>query len=151
AAQDDTRPMRLGETTQRRLVTFVPPVIVALFAVPFIVRQNAWFEWSNAYWYLQRQTEYVAAHGRPTLFLQVQTGAFYPWFVYYAGPLMTVLAYPALVLGPWTTFVLATVVSMVTGYLGIWWAARNLGLSRALAVLPGLTYAAAPYVVCDLY
>jgi hypothetical protein len=143
--------MRPGGKTRRRLVTFVPPVLVALLALPFVLRQNAWFEWSNAYWYLQRQTEYVAAHGRPTLFLQVQTGAFYPWFVYYAGPLVTVLAYPALVLGPWTTFVLATVASMVTGYLGIWWAARNLGLSRALAVLPGLTYAAAPYVVCDLY
>jgi hypothetical protein len=143
--------MRLGATAERRLITFVPPLVVALLVLPFVLRQNSWFEWSNPYWFLQRQTEHVAATGRPTLFLHLDSGAFYPWFVYYAGPVTALLAYPAVVLGPWTTFVLATVAVTVAGYLGVWWTGRNLGLSRRLAVLPALTFAAAPYVVCEIY
>ena len=40
---------------------------------------------------------------------------------------------------------------MVGGYLGIWWTARNLGLSRQLAILPGLTFATTPYVLSEMY
>ena len=54
----------------RRLTTFVPPLLVGLFALPFILRQNSWWEWGNAYWLLERQTAYVSDHGLPTLFLQ---------------------------------------------------------------------------------
>ncbi|MCW3004460.1 MAG: hypothetical protein JWQ20_3758, partial [Conexibacter sp.] len=137
--------------TQRRIVILVPPLLVALLAVPFLLHQNSWWEWANAYWLLQRQAEHVSAHGTPTYFLHTNAGAFYPHYVFYAGFTFSVLAYPAAVLGAWPVFAAATVAALVAGYLGIWWSARNLGLSARLAVLPALTFATTPYVVSELY
>lgn len=135
----------------RRLATFVPPVLVGLFALPFILRQNSWWEWGNAYWLLERQTAYVSAHGVPTLFLHNYTSAYNPFYAYYSGFTLSLLAYPAALLGAWPVFAASVVAAMVGGYLGIWWTARNLGLSAQLAILPGLTFATTPYVLSEIY
>jgi hypothetical protein len=135
----------------RRLATYAPPLLVGLFALPFILRQNSWWEWGNAYWLLERQTEYVSAHGVPTLFLHNFSGAYNPFYVFYSGFTFSLLAYPAAVLGTWPVFVASVVGAMVAGYLGIWWTARNLGLSPQLAILPGLTFATTPYVLSEIY
>jgi hypothetical protein len=87
----------------------------------------------------------------PTFFLHTREGSFYPFFVFYGGFTTTLLAYPAALFGAWPVFLASMVASVVGGYLGIWWAARNLGLSRRLAVLPGLIYATTPYVLSDAY
>ena len=108
-------------------------------------------EWQNAYWFLQRQAEHVSAHGVPTFFLHTREGGFYPFFTFYGGFTIGLLAYPAALFGTWPVFLASMVAAMVGGYLGIWWAARNLGLSRRLAVLPGLIYATTPYVLSDAY
>jgi hypothetical protein len=142
---------RLDATARRRAVTLLPPLFVALLALPFILRQNAWWEWQNAYWLLERQAAHVSAHGTPTFFLHTKVATFYPHHLLYGGPLLTVLAYPAAIVGAWPVFVASVVAAMVAGYLGIWWTARNLGLSRGLAVLPALTFSATPYLVTDLY
>jgi hypothetical protein len=136
---------------RRLAATYLPPAFVGLLALPFILKQNGWWEWANAYWLLQFQTAHVSAHGLPTLFVHLDSGAFNPTYVFYAGPLFSTLAYPAAIVGPWTVFATMTVITLVCGYLGIWWTARNLGLSRELAILPALTFATTPYVLCDLY
>jgi hypothetical protein len=135
----------------RRLATYGPPLLVGLFALPFILRQNSWWEWGNAYWLLQRQTAYVSAHGVPTLFLHNLSGAYNPFYVFYSGFTFSLLAYPAALIGTWPVFVASVVGAMVGGYLGIWWTARNLGLSPQLAVLPGLAFATTPYVLSEIY
>ena len=143
--------MALSPVTERRIVTFLPPLFVAALLIPFAVRQNAWYEWENAYWFLQRQAEHVSAHGVPTLFLHTKDGSFYPFFLYYGGFTIGLLAYPAALLGAWPVFLASMVAAVVGGYLGIWWTALSLGLSRRLAVLPALIYATTPYVLSDAY
>jgi hypothetical protein len=135
----------------RRLAIYVPPLVVGLFALPFILRQNSWWEWGNAYWLLQRQTAHVSAHGVPTLFLHNLSGAYNPFYVFYGGFTFSLLAYPAALFGTWPVFVASVVGAMVGGYLGIWWTARNLGLSPQLAILPGLAFATTPYVLSEIY
>jgi hypothetical protein len=135
----------------RRVATYLPPLLVGLLAIPFILHQNSYWEWANPYWLLQRQTEYVGAHGVPTLFLHQQSGVFNPFYVYYAGPVLSALAYPAQVFGPWTVFTASVVVAIVCGYLGIWWAARNVGLSPVMAILPALVFTTTPYVLSEMY
>jgi hypothetical protein len=135
----------------RRLATSAPPLLVGLFALPFILRQNSWWEWGNAYWLLERQTTYVSAHGVPTLFLHNLSGAYNPFYAFYSGFTLSLLAYPAALFGAWPVFVASVAGSMVAGYLGIWWTARNLGLSPQLAILPGLTFATTPYVLSEIY
>jgi hypothetical protein len=141
----------MSDTVVRRLATFAPPVLVALFALPFLLHQNSWWEWGNAYWMLERQSAHVAAHGVPTLFLHIDSGTFNPFFAYYAGFLFSVLAYPAALLGVWPVYAATVVAAIVGGYLGIWWTARNLGLSPQLAILPALTYTTTPWVVGEIY
>jgi hypothetical protein len=143
--------LRLGAVAQRRLVTWCPPVFVALLFLPFLLRENVWWEWNNAYWMLERQTAYIEAHGLPTFFLQNSQGVFYAMPVYYGGFIFSVLALPAIVFGTWPTFVAATAGAYVAGYLGIWWTGRNLGLSRAAAVLPAAIFSCAPYMVATFY
>jgi hypothetical protein len=143
--------MALSPVIERRIVTFLPPLFVAALLIPFAVRQNAWYEWENAYWFLQREAAHVSAHGVPTFFLHTKDGTFYPFFVFYGGFTIGLLAYPAALFGAWPVFLASMVAAVVGGYLGIWWAAQNLGLSRRLAVLPALVYATTPYVLSDAY
>jgi hypothetical protein len=135
----------------RRAATYVPPLLVGLLALPFILRQNSWWEWNNAFWLLERQTAYVEAHGVPTVFVHNLSGAYNPFFAFYAGFTFSVLAYPAAIFGAWPVFAASIVLAIVCGYLGIWWAARNLGLSAPLAVLPALVFATTPYVLSEMY
>jgi hypothetical protein len=143
--------MTLSPSAERRLLTFLPPLLVALLAVPFVLHQNAWWEWTVPLWFLERQADHVAAHGVPTFFLHTQAGAFSDFFVFYCGFTLSLLAYPAVVFGAWPVFAAVSAGTLVAGYLGIWWTARNLGLSRRLAPLPALAFAANPYVLTDLY
>ncbi|HEV7751120.1 MAG TPA: hypothetical protein VGO71_06250 [Baekduia sp.] len=126
-------------------------MLVALLALPFLLWQNSWWEWATPLWLLQRQAAHVSAHGVPTFFLHTTSEAFNPFLAFYGGFTLSVLAYPAALFGAWPVFVAATVAAMVGGYLGIWWTARNLGLSHRLAVLPALIFSTTPYLLSDLY
>ncbi|MCW2993144.1 MAG: hypothetical protein JWQ18_639, partial [Conexibacter sp.] len=143
--------MALSPVAERRLLTYLPPLLVAALLIPFALRQNAWYEWENAYWYLQRQAEHVSAHGTPTFFLHTKDGSFYPFFLFYGGFTLSLLAYPAALLGAWPVFLASMVAAVVGGYLGVWWTARLLGLSHRLALLPALLYVTTPYVLSDAY
>jgi hypothetical protein len=143
--------MGISPALERRIVTYLPPLLIAALLIPFALRQNAWYEWQSAYWLLQRQAEHVSAHGVPTYFLHTREGSFYAFFAFYGGFTIGLLAYPAALFGAWPVFLASMAAAVVGGYLGVWWAARNLGLSRRLAVLPGLIYATTPYVLSDAY
>jgi hypothetical protein len=145
------RALRIGPALGQRLVVWLPPIVVALLLLPFFLRENVWWEWNNSFWLLERQADYMKAHGLPTLFVHHTQGVFYPFTVYYGGFTFAVLAVPAMVFGAWPTFVAATAGAYVMGYFGIWWTARNLGLSRTLAVLPALSFVCAPYMVATFY
>jgi hypothetical protein len=130
---------------------WLPHLAVGLLAVPFIVSQNSWFEWSNALWLLELQTAHVSAHTLPTFFIDAPNQYFYPQMVFYAGPALSVLAYPSLVFGAWPVLAAVTAGAFVAASAGISWTARNLGVSPRLAWLPGVMFASTPYVVSDLY
>jgi hypothetical protein len=126
-------------------------VLLGGLAIPFIVSQNAWFEWANVYWLLELQTKHVAVHGLPTFFIHSAGGYFYPQQLFYAGPVLSVLAYLAVLIGPWPVFAASTAAAFGAASAGISWTARNLGVAPRLAVLPGLLFATTPYTVSNLY
>ncbi|MDX6714023.1 MAG: hypothetical protein QOH30_581 [Baekduia sp.] len=134
-----------------RLLALIPPVLAALLAVPFIIRQNAWIEWSNALWLLEAQTAHVRGTGLPSGFIHLPGEAFYPQMTLYGGWTFSLLSYPAVVLGAWPVFALTTVGAFVGIERGTTWFARNLGVERTVAPLLGLSLVATPYVVADLY
>jgi hypothetical protein len=130
---------------------WLPHVLIGLSAVPFVVHQNAWYEWANPYWQLELQTAHVRAFGTPTYFIHADGMLFYPIQVFYAGPILALLAYPSVLIGAWPVFAFTTVAAFCALSAGASWIARNLGVSRDLAVIPGLLLAATPYLVSNLY
>ena len=130
---------------------WVPHAAVGLIALPFVIDQNAWYEWANALWLLDLQTAHVGAHGLPTYFIDAPEQYFYPNFVFYGGTAFSVLAYPALVLGTWPVFAASTVAAFIATSAGIGWTARNLGVPPRLSAIPGVLFALTPYTVSNLY
>jgi hypothetical protein len=130
---------------------WIPHVLVGALALPFILGQNSWYEWGNSLWLLQLQTAHVQAHGFPTYFIDVAGTYFYPQQLFYAGPLISVLAYPSVILGAWPVFAATTAAAFMAASAGISWMARNLGAPARLALLPGLLFASTPYFVSNLY
>ncbi|MFZ1994823.1 MAG: hypothetical protein WAU75_11990 [Solirubrobacteraceae bacterium] len=130
---------------------WLPHVLVGLLALPFILGQNSWFEWGNALWLLELQTAHVHAHGIPTYFIHAAGAYFYPQQLFYAGPLISVLAYPSVIFGAWAVFAAVTAGAFIAASAGISWTARNLGVPSRLALLPGILFACTPYFVSNLY
>jgi hypothetical protein len=130
---------------------WLPHALVAGLAIPFIVRQNSWYEWANTLWLLELQTAHVSAHGIPSFFTDAAGSYFYPQQLFYAGPMLGILAYPALVLGPWPVFAAAAAGAFAATSAGISWTARNLGVPPRLAIAPGILFAVTPYTVSNLY
>lgn len=107
-------------------------MLIALLALPFTVSQNSWYEWSNASWLLELQTAHVHAFGTPSYFTDAAGMLFYPQQLFYAGPLVSVLAYPAVVLGAWPVFAAVTALTFPAMSAGVSWTARNLGVPGVL-------------------
>jgi hypothetical protein len=125
--------------------------MVGALAIPFLVHQNAWFEWANALWLLEMQVAHVSAYGTPTFFIHAADMIFYPQYVFYAGPTFSVLAYPSLVFGSWPVFAAVTAAAFIAASAGMSWTARSLGVPQRLAIVPGVLFATTPYTVSNLY
>jgi hypothetical protein len=119
--------------------------------VPFVVAQNGWFEWTNALWLLQVQTENVRAHGLPGFFVNSPDWAFYPMHLFYAGPLFSALAYPSVLFGAWPVFAATSILAFIGLAVGVYWMARSLGVPGPYAAAPALLFATTPYIVSNLY
>ena len=126
-------------------------MLVGGLALPFVLHQNAWYEWANSLWFLQLQAQHVASSGLPTYFIHAAGEYFYPWHVFYSGPLNAVLAYPAALFGAWPVFAAVTFLAFATLSAGVSWTARNLGVPPRPALIPGVLFATTPYMVSDLY
>jgi hypothetical protein len=126
-------------------------VLVGAVALPFILRQNSWFEWSNTLWLLELQTAHVSAYGIPTFFTHAAREYFYPQQLFYAGPMLSVLSYPSVLFGAWPVFAAVTAGAFMAASAGMSWAARNLGVPSRLALIPGLLFAVTPYTISNLY
>ena len=82
-----------------KLWAWAPHALVGALALPFILHQNSEFEWANVLWLLDLQTAHVMAHGVPTFFIDAPHMYFYPQQLFYAGPALSVMAYPSVLLG----------------------------------------------------
>ena len=62
-------------------------VLILLFlTLPFAIRETAWSEWANPYWFLVEQTNQVERFGFPSFFLHSDvSGTAYPNHDFYAG------------------------------------------------------------------
>src|SRR5262249_3947568 len=120
----------LSSLERLKLPAWLPHLMVGTLAVPFLVHQNAEYEWTNALWLLELQAAHVSAYAMPTFFVHAAHVIFYPLNVFYAGPAFSLMAYPSLVFGSWPVFAAVTVAAFIAASAGLSWTARNLGVPR---------------------
>ena len=131
----------------------VCPLIALSLLLPFAIRQNAWFEWTNSLWLVERQEASLRELGHPSYFLHAsESGTFYPIFMFYGGALYAAAAALALVIGSaWWSFVGVLVLATACGYLSVLWIGRQLGVSWGAGSLAALVVSTSPYSVTNLY
>lgn len=129
------------------------PLIALSLLVPFVLRQNAWVEWSNALWLVERQADVIRATGHPTYFLHTpETGVFYPQFLFYGGSLFALTGGLATLIGSaWWAFVAVLALATSCAYGGTLWLARQADLDIGAASLAAVVVSTSPYTVSALY
>ncbi len=128
--------------------------LVALsLLLSFALYQNAWIEWGNAFWLVQRQEFSLRDLGHPSYFLQTnETGAFDPQFLFYGGSLFVLAGSLAIAFGSaWAAYVVILVLATASAFGGMLWLGRQAGLGAGLASLPALAVASSPYAATLLY
>jgi hypothetical protein len=147
-------PSPTGQVRRWALFSVVAGLLATLsLLVPFLIWRNAWFEWSNYYWLVLQQQNAVKAGFLPTYFIRTpSSGYLYPIFVFNGAPVFWMTAIIGVcVRSAWAAFILVLVTASTASYLGTWWIARNLGLSRLLAIAPAILIGMSTYVADDLY
>jgi len=130
----------------------LPALLFAALLLPFVLRQNAWFEWGNYYWLVVKQTDTIRHLGHPSYFMSFEGSLFYPQYVFYGGTLWSAAAYVAIAGGStWGSFLLFTLLALVMAFAGSSWLARQLGVSPVLAPLVGALVLTSPYYLGILY
>jgi hypothetical protein len=147
------RPRPLVSRRAGVAVALACAAVAASLLVPFILRQNAWIEWGNSLWLIERQAGSMRELGHPSYFLQTEaTGAFYPQFLFYGGALFALAGGLAIAFGSaWAAYVAILVLAAAGAFGGTLWLGRQAGLGTGLASLPALAVATSPYAVTLLY
>jgi hypothetical protein len=142
----------LGEWMHGRYPVFIGLVLASAITLPFALRQNAWYEWSNPYWLLLLQRDEILVSGRPSYFIhRSPTGVFYPVNLFYAGFTVSILAYVSLVIPPWLVFCGAIAASAYAAFIGVRWATRALGVGVPISTALAALYVTNPQYVGKLY
>jgi hypothetical protein len=137
------------------IATAAVSVVIAAFGVCLVVstisnRSPRLSEWANHRWFIQQQSESIAQTGLPTYFVQsIETGLFYPLFVFYGSSLYAWLGYISQVFGVGLSYSLVwpigLTVSGVFGFLAVRW----LGCSKIQQLSLGLAFATYPYLITN--
>lgn len=131
-------------------------LMAALFTIlPIVTATHAYFtDWANHLWLIAKQADIMRQQGGlPGLFMDTpQTGLLYPQFLFYGGTLYGGVGYLALLTGsPTVAYALSWLGATGAAYGGIYWAGRMVGLPRAWAQVPPLTYITSAYFLTNAY
>ena len=128
-------------------------VLVLLFlALPFALRETAWSEWANPYWFLVEQTNQVKRFGFPSFFIHSDvSGTAYPNHVFYAGFTIAVMSYLSVLFSPWLVFVLSIFVGFGVSWLGFYWISFFFSKDKFVSTTVALAAVTTPYIVTNIY
>ena len=131
---------------------FVSISIIFLVIHPFLVRQNAWAEWANAFYFMSDRHSHFPLNTNFTYFLHTyQSGFFYPQHLFYGGfatLLIVLVLYP---LSSLSIFLITISLAYVSAYTGCFLILRFFNTPRGLAAGLSLSVALSPYMVTELY
>jgi hypothetical protein len=155
-ARGDNRDTSGRRALDRRLFVdlAIGTSVVASLALPILLSRRAFFgDWGNHLYAVDQQTQWLRHHAPPTYFLHsVESGVFYPRYMFYGGSLYTVTGWLGVVLGSSVNaYRLTFVMAFAACYGGTLWAARQLGVRSLLAHVPAALAVSSAYFVSKAY
>lgn len=127
-------------------------VLIGIITLPFLLRQNAWGEWANSYYFFVTQRRAIAESGLPTYFVaSASAGVFYPQHVFYGGFAFSAAAYVTYPLPSFAAFGLTVVAAYAALYFGAFQLLRTCRLNKLISAALAITFALSPYTVTLLY
>src|SRR6266496_5470535 len=127
--------------------------VVAAVAVPAILSKRAFFgDWGNHLYLVDQQTRWLRHHLLPTYFVHsLESGAFYPHYMFYGGSLYAVTAWLGVLIGSVNAFRLTFVMGFAACYFGTLSVARQLGVRRLVAHIPAAIAVSGAYFVSKAF
>jgi hypothetical protein len=152
--RDDRSTSRRRAIDRRLLVDLgIGTSVIAALALPLVVSSNAfWADWGNHLYLIDQQTRWVRSDLLPTYFLHsVESGVFYPHYMFYGGTLYAVTGWLGVVLGSVNAYRLTFVMAFGACYFGTLWVARQLGVRGLLAHIPATVAVSGSYYLTKAY
>lgn len=130
----------------------IPAGAVLCLLVPILFTDRSFAsDWGNHYWLVYMQGFEIGSLHEPSIYLQSNLGAFYPYYAFYGGTFYAVSGFLANVFDTELAVLLAYAGAIAANYLGWTWMARQAGVSGWRSQLPGLVAVTAPLAVSNLY
>jgi uncharacterized membrane protein len=110
-------------------------------------------DWEHHLWFIWQQSLAIDANHAPSFFTNTSYFSFYPQFAFYGGTLYALAGTLSLALdnSPLTAYILTYLLGFAAAYGGWYWLARDLGLSRWPAHVPGLIFLTSAYYLTLIY
>lgn len=103
------------------------------------------------YWYAWHQSE-ALRHGGPTLYVHDTSAVYITHFAFYGATLYVLTGALGLLLGSvLNAYVLTYILAFAASYGGWWWLARQAGLGRLVAHVPGIVFVTSAYAMSNIY
>jgi uncharacterized membrane protein len=103
------------------------------------------------YWFSWHQSE-ALRHGGPTLYAHDFSAVYITHFAFYGATLYVLTGALGILLGSVLhAYVLTYILGFAAAYGGWWWLARQAGLGRLVAHVPGIVYVTSAYTISDIY
>jgi hypothetical protein len=103
------------------------------------------------YWYAWHQSE-ALRHGGPSLFAHDVPTVYITHFAFYGATLYVLTGALGILLGSVVhAYVLTYVLGFGAAYGGWWWLARQAGLGRLVAHVPGIVFVTSAYAISNIY
>jgi hypothetical protein len=126
--------------------------IILVVLQPFLIRQNAWAEWSNAFYFISDRHIHSPLDTNFTYFLHTyQSGFFYPQHLFYGGFATFLIVGVLHPLSSLSIFLISIFLAYLGSYIGCFLILRFFNTSRWVAIALSLSVALSPYMVTELY
>jgi hypothetical protein len=155
-AQRDNRTTSRRYAFDRRLLVdlAIGAVVIAVLALRAVSTRKAFFgDWGNHLYLVDQQTRWLHSNVLPTYFLHsVESGVFYPHYLFYGGSLYTVTGWLGVLIGSSVNaYRLTFVAAFAACYFGTLWTARQLGVRSLFAHAPAILAVSGAYYITKGY
>jgi hypothetical protein len=139
----DTRRLSLKRIARSALVAGPGVLLIGALTWPMLFSNSSFGGmWMLELVYMWKQSITIGAGHLPTLFLNYSRGVFYPWYAFFAGTLYTFAGLLSLIVGgtPFRAYLITYLLGFAAAYGGWYWIARQAGLGRWQAQIPGVVF-----------